>query len=777
MKKSKILSVLLLTSALLTSCNDNNSLNSSQTSSNSPNISQSQDSESITNSIGNSSSSSKDSSSTNLNTKDKIYLKFINACTSHKYEVSYEYKSKEYEDIYTPNYVFYGTSNGGYMLLDSYKDSNKKLVYSYQFIDNKVSGISSAAGIDSTGQVYTFDNLSSADPLYDINVLTFEDEELEEYSSIEGAYKTTNKEVLSAIVSLKGISSYVSNNNITPSTCIFYINDNDDLEFVLLDSTSKFIENSEGTLKDIGNSSISGLDDYVSKFIMSETKLTSNQASSLLNENLEANSDVYYIENGSKELIEKAVVKYSANNLQNTLYDKDNNLISNNLYKKGEGSYPYLEEYGVNGLNQVTSKPTSSYWADVAFVNKYFDLDAFRLEEDGYYHYYGYQLNGLFNSLTHLQLNLNVASLKIKIEDNVTKVEFESKIAITTESKKVNYKIESVISNNPTFIKQEVLAPLENQTDKIKTAINKLNGENANFKANIVNKEGDDFTRNEVITVASNTVYSESNRNEGGIKSSYKYGYTKKDNDVIKFNVKDDDSLLAIEKIASKNFNEFTGWKAVGEVFEFNNDNSKLLLRDEVFEIDDYLLIGSYDDITIDKSSLDISFNYTNLEISSLKFSYTTSLGTTGTATIDFEYASSSNPIDFSSEFKQKLNNLDVVSLPRSFNEESSLVVNAFKEAGFTTAEIDEIPYLPDEKFSKHFTGFCYMFAMINVSSEYLKEDDGTAYMNQYKKDLVEKYGYTLIETTTLGDSSYKNDKYKITCAKTLAGGFCFEKI
>ncbi len=788
MKKHKILSVLLLTSALLTSCNDNTSSSNQTSAASSPSLSESQSSQAITNSNGNSDSSNSvisvstnsNSSSADLSVKQKIYTKFINACTTHKYKVAYEYKSKQYEDVYTQNYEFYGTSNGGYMLLDSYKDSSKKMVYSYQYIDNKVSGLTSVASVDTTGQVVVFEDLSSGDPLYNFNALTFEEEELEEYTSnLSNTYKTTNKDVISALVYLKGISSYVSNNSITASTCVFYINENDDLEFILLDSNNSYIENSEGTLKDIGTASIKGIEDYISNFKMGETKLTSSQASSLLNENLQADSNVYYVEDGSKELIEKAVVKYSSSKLQNTLYDKDNNLISNNLYKKGDGSYPSLEEYGVNGLNEVATKATSSYWNDVAFVSKYFDLDAFRLESDGYYHYYGYQLNGLFNALTHLELKLNVSSLKIKIEDNTTKVEFESKVAVTSESKKINYKIESVISNDPVFIEQEVLDPIENQTDKIKTAINKLNGDNANFKATIVEKEGDDFNRTEVITVASNIVYSEANRTEDGKKTSYKHGYVQKDSDVIDFNVKEDDSLLAKEKYKSKKINEYTGWKAVGEVFKFNDDNSKLLLRDEVFEIDDYLLIGSYDDITIDESSLDISFNYTNLEISSMKFSYTITAGVTGTATVTFEYPTESNPIDFTSEFKEKVNNLNVDELPTSFNGESSAVVNAFKDAGFTTEEIEEIPYLPDEKFSKHFFG-AYDWGILNiiVDSDYLTKikDDGTAYMTQYKKDLVEKYGYTLVSTSSLGET-YKNNKYEIICSKTLGGGFYFSKI
>lgn len=98
-------------------------------------------------------------------TAQDIYEQLNFAGVANNYTINYDYKSVSYEDVFTQDYFYYGISNTGYMLLESYENSKERLAYSFSLINHEVKNLSAMATIGLDGSLVKINDLTKVDPL------------------------------------------------------------------------------------------------------------------------------------------------------------------------------------------------------------------------------------------------------------------------------------------------------------------------------------------------------------------------------------------------------------------------------------------------------------------------------------------------------------------------------------------------------------------------------------------------------------------------------------
>lgn len=314
---------------------------------------------------------------------EDIYNQLMYATNTNNYTVSYDYKSNNYDDIYNSNYFYYGLSETGYMLLESFENKNEKLAYRFSLINNEVKNLSAMATVSLDGSLVKINDLTKVDPLSYI----------QDDTSLLSEIKPSNKENMFTSSSAKLISAFSYALNVTASE-VKLINltmDKDhNIGFSLINDKGNIIEDGIGIISNIGNSSNEVISSYQSSFILPEKKITSSSLSSLSSSKLNALSNVSFEVDGQiqQDSNKKVSVQYDENSkLQLTVFNSDNSISKVQTYIKEQAeNLPKAVFEGVNGLNEVDTKISTTNWSDLYFASKYITPEAFREEKDGMAH-------------------------------------------------------------------------------------------------------------------------------------------------------------------------------------------------------------------------------------------------------------------------------------------------------------------------------------------------------------------------------------------------------
>ena len=684
--KKQCLLVLSLLPLLLAGCNkkENSSTNTNSSS------------DEILSSSSVSSSSSFEQLETNF---DNIKNSLIDAQRG-RFELVYSLQGKELTDYYAADYVLFSSSKSGYILLDSYKEEDGKIVY-YFSVDND--GKVTIHDIYPTGSYSSpyLNSLAGFNLLANINATHLSESD---FTEKDGCLRSTNAKLLSAFSDLLELSETYSSGYI--NSIDFYFNDENGLVFTLnqpsmtpstykVDATSR-----TGILNNIGDPYSKEVEDAKANFSISKDELSNDSLSLLTAKSFEGNGKIYMNVEGDDSEIGTFSLKYNDSSIEvvNTI-DGVREAVH---YAKGENNSVVQE--GLSPENKKISQTISGYtWDMLAFgYTEITEAGAFRKKSEDTYHYYGYHAGQIGGALTYLSYGSNASSIDFKLEDGiVNKVIIEtSAIGQDTIGRNTIYRLEMDVAKNPSSPWE--VQPISESNPTIKKAIDAITTQGVTYKATSRIDEQNKSYAETIVTPDTILIKYMLIGEDTEVLYSYS-GYHVLDNGKVQSFSIDEDNNVTTDKppVEGDTLMNHTGWGCSPAVFELSSDGKSFSPISEATGFASFLTAGFFSDFALDDT---LVFNLGNDgRISSFSYTYNLSNLSRKEETIEFEY----DNVEIDSSLKEKIDAITEAGVPTNWLEEpSSANEGATSKLKDYLTEVygeevaKEIPYVFDENLS-----------------------------------------------------------------------------
>lgn len=687
-----------------------------------------------------SSSSSTSNSQENIKTKEDVIAE-LKKLSEGNYTLNYTYSNVKYSDIATTNYINLG--NYGYVLLNDHTDTSKKLAYSFVLNDSEVKL--------QVGQIDVNNNpirdLSSYDGLSLLKSSTEED-----FSDItklnnKKIFRTTSNNITQAFSKLMG-----KENDFFSSVIVgvdFSFNSEGDFSFSLLKYNFRNIlvdvENGQGSFKNIGTSKDAKLEEFINNFSY-PSNLLPTEANNILNSSLSTSSKLEMVEVSSNKVLSSrfSSVDYDGNNLQMTFKDDTS---TNNIFVKKEEDKAYKLYLAANSNYPTVQKEEVDLWENLDFVSKYFSYNDFLNESGNTYTYYGYFAEKIISSLSQMSFNVNIDSFTLSVVNNKVKtINVVSDDLLTTDNKVVRYKLEIDILDKVNEIVEP--SPVYDYDTSTFTQFDKLTSEETSYK-----------------TVASNDLYAEGNKKttivnpqlvyfEDVVVSSFgnsisQTGYYNSKEGWTKFKIEDNKAIAINRPSKTLTKKDMIGFDLYGYAFSYNKDKCLITPNKYVSNISKSIPFKLAIDSEINNDT--IKMNVKDEMITSINYDVS-SQGYYGKESIEFEYGTSTKPIESPDDLIVLLEKMDLnFKDPTNWKEENQSIYDSLMQLYNSEELVNSLPYFYDDALSGYWDGY---FAQTSVM---LYADDSSyspsEFSKNYKALLIEK-GYLL------GQDEYGQDIY-----------------
>ncbi len=712
MKKNK-LCILLLGTMFISACNEPIAPPIDDSSSNSSN---NQDSTSR------SDTSSSSIDATKL-TKDKV-ISTLDEMKKGNFTLAYDLSSGIMQDVYTTNYYYVEYLNNGSLLLDTVGEN--KYAYDFGLSNNMVDLKGQTFNEEQTRQELTSISFANKIANFDFSNAEFTEE--------KGILTTYSETIIDALAAQLDFSSGLKR-------VLFYlVNDEITFELQHIDSpiTNRYVTPTGGkvTIKNVGNSSISSVEDFLSSWKKPTENLT-GKADNLFG-NVSFTSYRYDFTIDSQFSILEETTNFDIYNdyLRVTTINSDDVPYQTTYKRKGDSDD--LSIIGVNAHNEAVTLSTNKKYSDFALVGKEgFELDKFAKinSNDNYYLYLGSDAQKLAFSITQSSVFAKYKCLKIQADVENGKVKwlhFYTGIMQDKDNQEFFfYRIDTKILDTPNVIdEQGKKTPSENDST-IKGYLDKI--VNGTYVAQSVDSATSSTIR--VFTKGENFFLNELRRydgeNIGEIELAQAYYYLDGKTYTFLYHEGYDVEYRKTEDIA---LNDAINFSISSEILSLKD--STITTTGDIINLGEAIAFSQYPDY-VDPSSFKMTVE--NEEISSISCTYGGS-GFSGTETISFDYKETTLVETLETNIKNAIPSPTEI---HTWQETESTVWDALNVV-FGEEIAKKIPYLPANVVFDGYDdeGVAYICAMDSV--------DG--WIDNYKSLLKEK-GYT-----TSDNQTFKNE-------------------
>lgn len=694
-----------------------------------------------------SSLSSSLSSSTPDPTPKDLYS-FLQEASEGNYTLSYRYDNKDYSDIYTKDYVYYGTEGGGVLSLPSYLEEEENLLYEYSLdSEEKVVLGGCVYSVDENGNyipstsIVDYEYLSLIkDPSMGVTEKDIEEGE-------DGTLSSTDIYLCAILGGALGYGQAASYGVFDSVTFTSEEEGTWTFSLSLIDEYKDAIPQEElvGTITDVGTSSLESLESYRKDVSLPKDELTAEIASTVFSDSVHAKSTIYSVSGENKSLAATMDYSFDPTHMHTTLSTSQG--IDENLYVKAdkEGESIAIGDatlQKIDGENNVIGLPTQRQWSDYDFP-KEFETDilkATRKIDESTYHYYGYQADDFVSSLMRtffVDSPMNVASLDFKVQDGKVHQILASFVETPNSDATAYFHYEVVIDILPFEPIQELesYAPIDNVTDKIEASFAFLTGENVSYKVDAYSVEDkkanpESYDGQKVIVTPDVVLIQEKD-----VLHTAVTGYKKVDGGVLPFQVTAQNGEEIVRPLGEKlpgSLSSYIPFKASPNVFDID-DEGNYVLRPNVVYINRAIFSGPFGRVILpetlkmktDEEGRITTITYDAEAVSTIKEQV--DITDYGTATIP-------------EALQEKIDTLEGFVVPTTWGEESSDI--AAKLTSFLGADAQSVPYVyvPDV--------YGKLVAIenednVHISSNDIQDYGKTAFVTAYANKLLEE-GYVV---------------------------------
>lgn len=650
--------------------------------------------------------------------------------TVHYQEQNSSQEWVEFKDIYTSDYISYGWSRSGYVLLPSFDPSlGNKLVYSFQY-DSKGNVVLGKAATyydqnDRLRGVNTCDDMNFiklfTTPSFALNASQFA--EKGEYVSSE------DEKIMTVFCSLMGYQ--YGDSDVRMTSIRFVVDEKGTLYFTLYHQTDEYSQNEEallyGYFGEYGTSEKADLAAYIEDYHLPSEHLDETTVAALSSKTVAFDTTIRYA--STNGWVNYGTISLASEYDANRPNDCKMTYVLNDLVNQERYTYfltkdqdGYAVDHYVNGLNQVAEKrfkPSYFSWDSGIFsIQKELDSAGF-LGENGVYRYYGFNFDRLYESITALSVLTDiqvrdVLSLECQVQNGV--VTFVSNIDAYYSDAVGNETSLSIqtLSTLKTGVSLSLPSPFTEEDDAskaVQAAFTAL--ETSNFVAlgHPIKSDGTALS-----SIYNNTYYYQANRyfvaDEMPRLTSVRkrYGYKVLDKGVLAFNVTrngmdSNGKWNPGAAVASADFDttnslfSYLHFNASGLVFRAGSKANEYVLKDQVKTIAANLLGGPTKDELID-TSLVVTLDESG-RLSKLFYRYVHGGILVGQEELVFTYYEAEKmPFPADIVTQESFDALDG-TLPTSWLEESNANVIAMFKKVFGD-EASSVPYLADQMVSNH---------------------------------------------------------------------------
>ncbi len=716
-------------------------------------------------------------------------------------------------DIYTSDYVSFGWSKSGYLLLDSFdKDYGDKLVYSFSY-DSK--------GDIELGKATTYydenDKLVGVNSCTDMNPLKLFKKGNKDFNNglgltkasfyyKNGAVHSDDEEVLSIMCSLMGYTYGDSETRIYDVT--FLVEEDGSLSFTLYNqpdenssNLSAFLTGKFGKLNETSDEKLAN---FVATYKLPTVHLEQSTKELLKAPTIGFNTEIKYRTSSSstwtsygKTGITSAIGSdRKEDKIAYSLEDKTNEETYTYILTKGEktkeGLTPAIDHY-IDGQNKVATQEFEKKdftWGNGIFsFQDEIDADSF-LGENNKFTYFGFNTDRLFESLAGLTvltdiIMQDVTSMTLEINGNT--LTFRSYLDAYYADANGNETELKLLATSSIIKDASIAIPSSYESEdaenaKLNQAINHLKevswtangyglstkegqeGEPSNElpKTNYYYKKGSYFIQD----WANRRLFSKDS------KEYTRQGYKQVEGGIIPFKITREANVQGVQKpgtaypIVSQidttdTLEAHFGFNFSSKVFQKGSTENTFVLRDNVKHISSNIMGSVKLDYLVDKS-LVITLDESN-RLSKINYKYVYGGVMTGKEELKFEYDDATK-LAFPSKVvnEDSFNNLST-DLPTKWSEESKVKAIMVKTFGATVTDL--IPYLPQfgVSYSWETTPNYDRSGDICI---YNKQMDDT-YLANYKS-LLSENGYS---NQTIGEYDYLVKDYETKETVTDANG------
>lgn len=442
MKKSLLpIAVCLITILTAAACTTNTSSTSSSSSSSSStpisSITSGNSSLSTLPSTPSSSSSSSSSSTTPStstiisvdpkpdSTAEEVYNFIKEAGEKTNYTLEIAYDDAVISVIYNQQYIYYSSSDAGYITIENYKSSEDTLLYNFTgknspVIENAVSYV------DAAQKRVPITKTQTLNALYDsVQTLSKDDIQLNwDY------YYSKNSTLIESLAYLIGASSYTSS---IAAVKLALSEDHTYLDFRFVPNFNAdvdVIDSLNGRISNLNNSNVPQLDTFLSSYTLPEVSLSDNILSSLSGKQ-SFTSTVNFNYNGKVTIDQKDEVVIDATGKQ-TIRKESGVENSKFIYLTTDDNGEAFRKY-VNASNTVVTEDLGVSFNSL--VHQPVDLiekEAFRKTSENTYTYFGYDGRGFISKLIDyepgeiLSIDLTVKNNKISNLHAISTMRYDS---------------------------------------------------------------------------------------------------------------------------------------------------------------------------------------------------------------------------------------------------------------------------------------------------------------------------------------------------------------
>lgn len=673
------------------------------------------------------------------NTIDGVISFIKKAAETKNYTTSYTYEDNEYKNYYNENYLYYGSQKAGYVVIDNFfSDTNEGAVLSFTVDeDNKSIFLGTAYGISQKGET----EITYPDSLIYLNALDYYMNEGYESGVLSADMFEQNSSFIYStdvtfnyyVAALGGFGDYISDGSAAGLS--YTLKDNTlAVSLIIYDLDGETLVEADGTtfyISDVGTTTFEYCENYLksAKEDFSEQPLLDSSALDALLVEEKWSLDI------ERDSCDKNGTITSKN--YKVLYDYDNvttgkkgitwkQYLSSNdslnyslIYEADENGTVISKELDHNNeIKQTIATDSSGNYGKITafntFKNYYGDRMSKRVGKNKY-QYFGQSRASILNALTmydYTNININYLYIYTKTVDGNEVVDYIEALLYTPgfsisgvtmtetyELVKITVNYGDDIRDIDTTMSEPLPSNVEGVTDRIQTAIDRINDNTQSFKRTI--------EQYDTLKKAMYATYEET-----FTPSLYLKKETKNSNvDYRGIKTLDDGSNMYFviqngKVLATSSSNDFENivdkyptWECSPAIYQkVSGEENTFEINGRVKDAYFYMPIKASDTPTNLKITLDATTDF----ISTISYTINTYGGyIVDDYDISFEWGSEENVIEASDDEIENLqgliDNLAPLSedeLPTSWTEDLSDVDEYLLKNGFTQTQIDAIPYL-----------------------------------------------------------------------------------
>lgn len=668
------------------------------------------------------------------------------------YTINYSHSGKDYSDVYTSSYVYFGTSESGAIALPSYLDETKTLLYQYA-VENGTVEIGGAlysiddngAHIPATSIVDAYDYLSlMADQSYAITALAFKEQDGGVYS--ENMYVCA---ILGAALGYAQAAQYAVFDRVDFSI--------DGGNLVCTLSLSEGYENEipedelTFSISSIGTSKVEVLDQYICGVSLPKETITADMLSPISGSQVHVRTTISRVEGNASSVAATMDYSFDDDHMHTVLTSASGAVDEQLLVKaKEDGDSIVAGDATIerlNGENDVIFLPTQRQWSTYDFPSEFIDdiMKATRKTEEGTYHYYGYEGEDFVSSLMRVFItdgSMDISSMDFHLKDGKL-----SEIDVTfldspNAAGTAYFHYEAKIEVLPFEAIEEIkpYEPISGVTEKIQASFDYLKQEGVSYETDgylVSDKEAnpDGYDGQKVIVTPDAVLIEDRNPLQHTV-----YGYKKDGDKVIPFEVTENGdgtkNVRAIGEAVEGSVYDYVPFTASANVFDINDDG-QYVLRPNIVYINKAIFCGAYGRL-IDPNTLTMDVDAEG-RITTIEYMAEMTYGNALERVDIKNYGTAALPSDIASQVE----NLEPFVTPTSWEDENPDIASKLTRILGSDAASVPYVYVPSVHGKLEALIGGEMEDRVHICSNDIDDFDSTDFVDAYREAVIAA-GYVL---------------------------------